>query len=91
MGTIKNPSEGFPQVRLQAMHLLVGHQGGHLKYSELIPQARNQGLKNSPELKPHSWVLLLEPQAMHLFVCQHWSPQGSQLRRPDQIHHQVQI
>ena len=70
---------------------MVGHQGVHMKDSEVILRARNQGLKKVPQVKPHSWFLLLEPQAMRTLVCQHWIPQGSQLRIPSQLYHQVKF
>ena len=73
------------------MHLLLGLQGSHLKDSEVIPQARNQGLRKAPQVNPHIWTLLLEPQAMHPLIFQHWRPQGIQLRIPAHIYHQVQL
>ena len=91
MGTIKKPSEEFPQVKLQEMHLLVCHQGIHLKYSEVITQARNQVLKEAPQVKPHSWALIFEPQGIHPLEGQHFIPQGRQLRIPANIYHQFQL
>ena len=63
----------------------------NLKWPGTPTPSKESRPKKAPQFNPHSWTLLLEPQAIHPLLCQHWIPWGIQLRILAQIYHQVQL